>query len=221
MRGLGLPTKKYLTKQTIKSSVINYLQETKLCQLSPLTLKSIYGSNYDGFHYLAPEGSAGGLFTAWNQNEVDGRPYLSGHFTLSPEFSSKNSATKFIITNINGPYEHSSREAFFSELHDIDCSSHLPWALIGDFNATRFHSKRAGTIESSSFLQLFNEFIFSLGLIKINLSSCRFTWSNFREQSSLAKLDRCLVSLNWHSSFFTSSLSLLPRITLDHILLLF
>ncbi|XP_073112185.1 uncharacterized protein [Elaeis guineensis] len=81
-------------------------------------------------------------------------------------------------------------------------------------------SERRGASGSVRATHDFNNFVNSLGLLEINSTVRRFTWSNFTDQAILAKLDRCLVTLNWHNTFPTSSLSPLPRVTSDHIPLL-
>ncbi|XP_073112208.1 uncharacterized protein [Elaeis guineensis] len=183
VRGLDLPSKKCLAKETINKgdTAIVCLQEAKLSHYSPSILRSICGKNYQGHHALEAVRSTGDLLTVWNLNETEGRPFHRGRFSLSTEFSLRNSASKFIITNIYGPHDLLSHAEFFLKLHDLNRSIIMPWALIGDFNVTTFNSDRSSATKGTRSSQAFNDFIFMQGLLEINLTSRRFTWSNFRE----------------------------------------
>lgn len=157
---------------------------------------------------------------AWKQSKVNRRLFHIGRYSLSTKFSLKNTDDKFIITNIYGPYNRPFHLSFLQELKKLSSSIHLPWTLIGDFNASRFKIERSGASESSCSSHELNNFINTLALIEINPTSHRFTWSNLWGQPSLAKLDRYFVTMNWHAAFPSSSLSPLPRVTSDHIPLL-
>ena len=56
--------------------------------------------------------------------------------------------------------------------------------------------------------------------MELSVSTKLFTWSDFREDAALAKLDKCFVSLEWHYLYPLANLLALVRTTSDHTLLL-
>lgn len=62
----------------------------------------------------------------------------------------------------------------------------------------------------------FNKLLNELKLIKIHPSNSRISWSDFRVQVSLARLDRCFVNTSWHTIYPLISCPFLSRITSDH-----
>lgn len=62
----------------------------------------------------------------------------------------------------------------------------------------------------------FNKLIANLGLIKIPMTECQYTWSSMRIKPNMAKLDRVFVSPEWKTKFSFALHILcedLPRIT--------
>lgn len=96
-----------------------------------------------------------------------------------------------------------NRRAFLEKLEALNSFIDVTWALVDDFNTTKFHTERLEASGSNYFSQDFKIFINTLALIKINSAS------RFHEKANLAKLDRALVSLEWYKFFPLSSLILL------------
>lgn len=67
----------------------------------------------------------------------------------------------------------------------------------------------------------FNNIINELEWIDLRISGCQLTWSNFRLNPSLAKLDRVFVIVGWDDQWPTSKDHCISRITSDHMPLLF
>ncbi|KAK1324892.1 hypothetical protein QJS10_CPA01g02100 [Acorus calamus] len=63
----------------------------------------------------------------------------------------------------------------------------------------------------------FSTWVDNEGLIDIPLSNHEFTWSNLRDEPSLARLDRILLSTKWEARFPRCSAEGLPCITSDHV----
>ncbi|XP_073109436.1 uncharacterized protein [Elaeis guineensis] len=76
--------------------------------------------------------------------------------------------------------------------------------------------KRKGTNNSGGPVREFNNFIDNLQLVEANILQRKYTWSNHRDIPSLAKLDRCLVSLDWLLKHSLAILKPLSKITLNH-----
>ena len=125
-----------------------------------------------------------------------------------------------MLSNVYGPHNQHDCRLFFSELSTSRSKYTLPWDLIGDFNVTRFSSEWKGAVSSLKPSSIFNNFINSQALTEIGLFNKKFTWSNFREEPSLATLDCCFVSIDWQHRFPLVNLRNMVRPTSDHIPLL-
>ena len=101
-----------------------------------------------------------------------------------------------MLTNAYGPHEQAERKWFFSELTQLREMHQVPWVLTGDFNIVRFSEDRNGKGNNASASNLFNNFVNCNSLLELSLSNRHFAWSNLRENVTLAKLDRCFVSLD-------------------------
>lgn len=66
--------------------------------------------------------------------------------------------------------------------------------LGGDSNVVRCKEKRKGGDHNDQNRESFNNTVQDLELIDIQIMDRRFTWSNLRENLSLAKLGRIIVS---------------------------
>lgn len=99
-------------------------------------------------------------------------------------------------------------------------SLNIPWLIIGDFNTILTNDEYKGGRFSYYHRKsnYFLNFIDANNLFNLHFIGPRFTWCN--NQIGLARrwarLDCCLVNLNWSSKFSNYSLRHLPRIHLDH-----
>jgi len=86
----------------------------------------------------------------------------------------------------------------------------------GDFNVVRFPSKQLGSNSFAATMWEFSSFILKQGLIDLPLQGGAFTWSNSREVTSKARLDRFLFSTDWEDKFPTVSQRRMFRLCSDH-----
>lgn len=93
----------------------------------------------------------------------------------------------------------------------------IPWVLAGDFNTPLYPSEKIGgnpiDLQSAEDLQS----LFTLAeLMEVEMSGCKFTWSNRRYGKDLimSKLDRVMISEEWMNKEL--SLKALPKIGSDH-----
>ena len=161
-------------------------------------------------------GSAGGLLTCWDPTKVEGHLLNQNRYSITIKFTCKNLDFMWILTNAYGPHEQVERRKFFTEVTQLRQVHQEPWVLMGDFNAVRFTEDRRGKGNNASASKLFNKFVNHNLLLELGLNIRHFTWSNLREDAMLAKLDRYIVSLDWHHQYPLTMLSTLVRSTLDH-----
>ena len=88
--------------------------------------------------------------------------------------------------------------------------SSMPWALMGNFNMTRFMDERQGCEGNIVNIDSFNDLIWGLGLNNIPLGGRSFTWSNKRAMSAFAKLNQFLILDDWDDAFTLSTYKALP-----------
>lgn len=74
------------------------------------------------------------------------------------------------------------------------------WSIVGDFNAVRNTNERKGTLANSSQSiresAQFNDFILDMELVDVLVTGKKYTW--YRPNgSSMSRLDRFLVSMDW------------------------
>lgn len=94
--------------------------------------------------------------------------------------------------------------------------AHRPWIIGGGFNVTRFLGERylrEGDLEA---MEEFDSFIINCNLIEIKLNNRHFTWSNNREISSMALLDRFFVSDEIEDKFPSCKVVGFPYIFSNH-----
>nr|CAD1829333.1 unnamed protein product [Ananas comosus var. bracteatus] len=123
--------------------------------------------------------------------------------------------TRFYITNVYGSTNWEGKEDLFLELAQLECYKGK-WIMCGDFNNTRFQEERKGKTRSSKATVMSNELIKELALIDLPMSNQSFTLSNIQRNSTLARLDRFLISTEWDQEFPLTKVEALPRVTSNH-----
>ncbi len=106
--------------------------------------------------------------------------------------------------------------AFFQELRDIGARAIGAWALVGDFNLLLSFRDKNSPPSSVSDILFFRNVISDFGLFDLPIYNRSFSWTNGRPNPTLERLDRALVSRDWHFLFSRSTLRALPRPRSDH-----
>ncbi|CAI9099386.1 OLC1v1036200C1 [Oldenlandia corymbosa var. corymbosa] len=93
-----------------------------------------------------------------------------------------------------------------------------PWMIGGDFNVIRSLDEYSGhLVQDPQAMTDFNECIQECALLEIPAIVEEFTWGGTRHTGWVSKrLDRVLISQEWHDLFPRSSLEKLSRTTSDH-----
>jgi endonuclease/exonuclease/phosphatase family metal-dependent hydrolase len=92
----------------------------------------------------------------------------------------------------------------------------VSWCVGGDFNITRFPSKRSGSASLDSAMMEFSELIFDQGLMDLPLAGGCFTWPITQGPLLWSRLDRFLVSPELEEWFPGILQKRLPRLCSDH-----
>ncbi|KAK1290371.1 Transcription factor bHLH87 [Acorus calamus] len=91
---------------------------------------------------------------------------------------------------------------------------------MGDFNMVHRPDERNRISQSSPAMTNFSDWIEEEGLLDLPIANHQFTWSNMREEPSLARLDRVLIDEEWEGLFPGCRIWGLPRVVSDHLPLL-
>ena len=166
-----------------------------------LITRAVIRSLWDGQHvdssYLGSCGASGGVLLMWDMRVVDKVEEAVGCFSVSCKF--KNVVDQFIwaFTRVYGPNSVSERRFLWEELFSLSSWWNVPWCMGGDFDVVRFPSECFGSTVFTVAMREFFDFIFEQGLIDLSLEGGSFTWSNFLEVESKARLDSFLFSTDW------------------------
>ncbi|CAN0922514.1 Transposon TX1 uncharacterized 149 kDa protein [Linum grandiflorum] len=218
VRGIGMPDKRFRIKNRLSSlrPSIVCLQESKLVDVDGGIIRSLVGSGDWGWAFKPSAGASGGIITCWNEELFDVEAEWVGDFVVVMVLRSKLDDFKWLLLNVYGPCFHIKKLQFLQELRDIVGWWKFPVCMIGDFNLIRSLDQATGRYRSRLEMEWFNNMIFDLALIELPLGGAQFTWSNFQENSSMSRLDRAMVSLDWEQHFSGCTLRALPRTCSDH-----
>ncbi len=218
IRGLCDPAKCAAAKSFIKNAKCSVLclQETKLASTSRSKFYTFCGFHLHEFRTLDAIGTRGGLLTAWNPALFDCVHDWVGAFSINTVLRRKVDGLTFTVSNIYGRVIPSLKAAFFQELRYIGSVAVGLWSLLGDFNVLLSLRDKNGPPSSLFDILDFKSVVSDIGLIDLPIVNKSFTWTNGGRLHTLERLDRALVSRDWHLHFPRSTLRALPRPRSDH-----
>ena len=144
--------------------------------------------------------ASGGQLLGCNGKLFEKIDQLSIRFALSVKLKKRASQLTFCITSMYGPNDRSMKPLFLQDLHVIHAwCSVTPWALMGDFDMTRFTEERRGCIANLNDSDSFNDLIRDLALIDIPLGEGHLL-GHIRETPRFCKAGSvpCFRSLGWY-----------------------
>lgn len=168
--------------------------------MSPAIIQQISVRRLKESQYLKANVTKGGILLVWNPTKFKLVNCEKKRFMLSITLNHNGPDLK--ILGVYGPTTPALRRYFFLEIQQIKSTNDIPWLLCGDFNVTLLQEdinnpNAANWRESIKFSNL----IMDVDLINLPLRGKNYTWSNFRLQPIMERLDRFLISPSWSSSF--------------------
>jgi hypothetical protein len=121
------------------------------------------------------------------------------------------------FTNVYAPCDRAEKTLFLESLATHEPDGDTPWIIVGDFNLTRDPSDRNNDNFSVNDATMFNDSINNLYLIELPLTDRSYTWSNRRNNPTLARLDHVFINHASNATFPSSTLSSLTHDTSDHV----
>ncbi|KAK1262730.1 hypothetical protein QJS04_geneDACA000980 [Acorus gramineus] len=222
IRGLHDPAKRRALRDMVATHKIQIccIQETKMELVDRPTITELGAGLLDGWSFKGARGAAGGILICWNSSLWRAVEQSVGNFSLSILMEDLQSGGRWCCSSIYGPNEDAEREILWHELSTIRARWSAPVAFMGDFNVIRRMEERNRTGYASPAMNTFSDWIEEEGLIDLPISNHEFTWSNMREEPSLARLDRALIDEEWEEMYPNCGVRGLPRVTSDHVPLL-
>lgn len=167
---------------------------------------------------VEPMGLSGGLCLLWKE-QVHLQIFSSSPNFIHSNISDPRGMFEYDCTFIycNPKFQH--RRNLWDRLAALNRDRSRPWCCIGDFNEMVSHFEKDGIRPfDHSRADLFREFLFTTGLMDLELKGNKFTWvSNPRNgRITREKLDRVMVNWSLRSCFPHGSAIALPIISSDH-----
>ncbi|WMV39523.1 hypothetical protein MTR67_032908 [Solanum verrucosum] len=128
----------------------------------------------------------------------------------------KNQDFKWHLTGVYASNDRVEREETWWEVGAARGLFVGPWILCGDFNTVRYPSEKFNCSRISRSMTDLSEFIEDIELMDLDLARGEFTWRKGERHSTVARLDRFMISEDWDTKFRNIKQSILQRIVSDH-----
>lgn len=216
VRGLNEREKRLAVRQTVlleKPDIVCF-QETKLSNINNTIISQTCGKRFKDLACLEADGTRGGIMVAWNSKY---KLIQSSKGVYTATVTLEHNGDQFQITSVYGPTTVALRRDFFREIQEIKPSDDVPWLLCGDFNVTFLQEERTN-LNSGNWRESlkFADLLMEMDLINLPLSGKNFTWTNSREQPTMAHLDRFLLLVSWSVAFPNSKQEAVANTSSDH-----
>ena len=221
VRGLGRGVKWPAIRRMVKEHHIDLLclQETKKEIIDKSLCQALWGDSEIGWEAYPSVNSAGGILCIRNEREfkVESRFIGAGFILLSGKRGQESQPVH--IVNIYSPCNLQEKRVLWdsvSQLKNQNASGY--WFILGDFNNIRTSTEIIGSSQRGQMdgtKAEFNDWIDDMEVEEAPWVGKRFTW--FRPNGiAKSKLDRFMVSPDWHSKWPGSTQSTLVKNFSDH-----
>lgn len=222
LRGLGNRAKQRSIRALIQREKIDLVcfQETKVAIVDTSICTELWGNEDVSWVFSPAINRGGGLLCIWRNSALTVVNFKCNARWISLQGKWEGQNEECMIVNVYASCSLEEKRQLWAELEDWRSRSSIKcWCILGDFNAVRESNERRGTMTFSSQLrrdsELFNDFIHSMELVDVSLVGKRFTW--FRPNgTSMSRLDRFLVSLEWLEQWPHSVQQVMDRDFSDH-----
>ena len=174
-----------------------FLLETMVNEEHTKRFISRLGFQYHDFSN--PINHSGGIWALWNNTNIRANVLLKDARAIHMLVFEYSSQKFSIISGIYAPAQPNAKEAFWTNLRNLNDVIDMPWCLIGDFNELESPSDKLGgqAVTTSRVVRL-PSFLQSIQAISIPMRGCPFTWKK-RVHGHLIyeKLDRAIGRQDW------------------------
>ncbi|XP_034579129.1 F-box/FBD/LRR-repeat protein At2g04230-like [Setaria viridis] len=123
---------------------------------------------------------------------------------------------QWFLTSVYGPQPDIDKVEFLDDLRSIKNRLDGPWMIAGDFNLILHASDKNNVNINRRNMGRFRRFVDEMHLKDAFLHGRRYTWSNERDNPTMEKLDRVLVTVDWELNFPFCYLQALSSDISDH-----
>ena len=102
-------------------------------------------------------------------------------FSISCKVKIVGKDIEFRVVTVYGSSYEEHKEEFISELHSLFVENAAPTLVGGDFNLVRFSRDKSNGNINRKWSDKFNAWVEIWSLLKIKLSSRKYTWANNQE----------------------------------------
>jgi exonuclease III len=203
VRGLGGRVKKQKLRQLINNQRVEVLavQETKLEIVDHNLCARLWGGDGVGWRFAPAIGRSGGILTLWDDSKRNCVSSFQGQGFLGVCLEWGLKKSNCLIVNVYAPCNiHSKKVLWIDILVALRAYPADSYCILGDFNSVREKAEQKGVVSFPNWREdsrLFNIFIDNSRLIDLPLLGRKFTWMQPNGRC-MSRLDRVLVSHNWH-----------------------
>lgn len=122
-------------------------------------------------------------------------------FSLTGLIQDRTDGSSWTITAVYGPNDDGKKIQFMQELRQIKQVVQAEWLIAGDFNLISRVPDKSNDNVDLRMMGRFRVVLDDLELIDLPIWGRRFTWSNEREDVTLSRIDRILISKEWGLKF--------------------
>lgn len=197
VRGLGSTARKHVLREFVEATraAIYCIQESKLEIVTAYTVLQCFGPLYDAFAFLPACATRGGIIIAWDSSRIQvSNLARDANFLLG--YVVPVCGPGWWLSVVYGPQEDAEKIRCLEELAERRLLCPGPWLAIGDYNLILNASDKSNTSIDRRMMGRFWCFVDVHGLKEMFLHGCQFTWSNERQNPTLTKIYKALVSID-------------------------
>ncbi|XP_022680743.1 uncharacterized protein LOC111256665 [Setaria italica] len=218
VRGLNARCRRDVLRDAVAEAgaSIVCVQETKLNVINSFLVAEMLGSGFSTSVSLPASGTRGGILIACKNPDAVCTLLHAGRYSITATVTVNGQDAPWSLTAVYGPQPEADKVEFLDELRSVQQLATALWVIAGDFNLLlRASDKNRNNINRRN-LGRFRRFVDELQLKDVYLHGRRYTWSNEREDPTMAQLDRVLVSIDWDARFPFAFLQALSSYASDH-----
>jgi exonuclease III len=217
VRGMNDPAKRSAIRDFPTSLHVSIvcISETKVAEVDEFYVSQCLGPSFDGFVFLPADETRGGVVMAWDTSVIQIGHVSFDTYAITGEVMTIEGA-KWWLTTVYVPQAADEKILFLEELTERRSLCPGPWVVAGDFNMIlNAHEKNNENLDRNM-MRRFGAFVHEHELKDLYMHGRTYTWSNEREQATLTRIDRVLVSVDWDLQHFDSVLQGLSSSVSDH-----
>jgi hypothetical protein len=96
--------------------------------------------------HVASNGASGEILLMWDRRVVSKIDECMGSYVVACSVRNVEDGLVWAFAGVYGPSSHNFRRFIWEELAGLLSIWDMPWYIVGDFNATIFHSERRGVL---------------------------------------------------------------------------